>query len=345
MSVQNPPYSLKMPDVTIIIVNYNGKEFLPECLSCLERQTFRNFDVVVVDNGSTDGSLEELGRFLQGRLLRNRVRTLSLRSNTGFTGGNIEGMRYCKGEYVALLNNDTEADERWLEELVKAMDAAPEVGICASKMIAYGTDLIDSAGDGFATLLKGFKTGEGEKEQGYNQPGYVFGACAGAALYRRAMIREIGFLDEDFFLIHEDADLNFRAQLSGWKVMYVPSAIVYHKVRSSIGHMSDTAVYYTLRNSEFVRIKNIPCGVFLRCLPAFALGMVTEFIFFAIKHRKFRIYCRAKKDALVMLPGMFKKRKTIMKSRVVSNEYLFGSMSSVFAAGFLKTKLRKFFHG
>jgi GT2 family glycosyltransferase len=174
---------------------------------------------------------------------------------------------------------------------------------------------------------------------------FVFGACAGAALYRRKMLDAIGFFDEDFFLIHEDTDLNLRAQLAGWKVLYVPSAVVYHKVRSSIGRMSDTAVYYTLRNSEFVRIKNMPCGVFLRCLPAFILGMITEFIYFSIKHRKFLIYCRAKRDALAMLPVMLKKRKAIMHGKAVPDNYLINIMSSAFARDFFKAKLRKLIHG
>src|SRR5208337_3264167 len=104
---------------------------------------------------------------------------------------------------------------------------------------------------------------------GFNREEYIFGACAGAALYRRSMLDEIGFLDDDFFLIHEDTDLNWRAQLSGWRTLYVPSALVYHKVRSTIGPMSDISVYYTLRNSELVRIKNIPCPLFLLCLPSF----------------------------------------------------------------------------
>jgi GT2 family glycosyltransferase len=334
-----------MPKVSILIINYNGEGLAIECLKSLERQTFNDFEIIIVDNASIDGSVNSITSYLKKSQLEHFTQIICANRNLGFAGGNIEGLKYANGEYIALLNNDTEANPDWLKELVKTIDAAPDVGICASKMITYGTDLIDSAGDGFATLLKGFKTGEAEKEQGYNESRYVFGACAGAALYRRTMLQEIGFFDEDFFLIHEDTDLNFRAQLSGWKVLYVPSAVVYHKVRSSIGHMSDTAVYYTLRNSEFVRIKNIPCGVFLRCLPVFILGMMTEFIYFSIIHGRFRLYCRAKKDALAMLLVMVKKRKTIMHGKAVPDNYLINIMSSVFARGFIKAKLRKLIYG
>ena len=153
-------------------------------------------------------------------------------------------------------------DEKWLEELVRQMDRDSRIGVCASKLMVYNSNRIDSAGDGYTRTLKGFKHGEGEESNKFNEQKFVFGACAGAALYRKEMLEQIGFLDEDFFLIHEDTDLNFSAQLAGWKVLYVPTAMVHHKVRSSIGIMSDMAVYYTLRNNEFVRIKNVPFGVF-----------------------------------------------------------------------------------
>ena len=159
------------------------------------------------------------------------------------------------------------------------------------------------------------------------------------------MIEQIGFLDEDFFLIHEDTDINYRAQLAGWKVFYVPTAIVHHKVRSSIGTMSDLAVYYTLRNSEFVRIKNVSFVVFLRCFPEFLFGIVSEFFYFAIKHKKFKLYLKAKKDALKMFPLMWKKRKIIMKTRKVNNRYLLGLMTPIWQKDFFKAKLGKFLHG
>ena len=194
-------------------------------------------------------------------------------------------------------------------------------------------------------MLKGFKNGEGEQSIKFNKQRFVFGACAGAALYRREMLEQIGFLDEDFFLIHEDTDLNFRAQLAGWKVLYVPTAVVHHKVRSSIGVMSDTAVYYSLRNSELVRIKNVSFGVFLRCFPEFILGVISEFLYFAVKHKRFRLYIKAKRDALKMLPRMWEKRKIIMKTKKVTDRYLLSLMTPIWQKDFFKAKLGKFLHG
>jgi hypothetical protein len=313
-------------------------------LAALEKQSFKDFEVVIVDNGSFDGSLFEIQRFLEKTPIDAPTKLISLERNTGFAGGILEGLRYANGEYVALLNNDTEANEMWLEELVKAMDNHSTAGICASKLIAFGTNVIDSAGDAYSTFLRGFKRKEGEVASLFSRSEYVFGACAGAALYRRKMIEEIGFFDEDFFLIHEDTDLNFRAQLYGWKVLYVPTAIVNHKVRASIGHMTNTAVYYTLRNSEFVRMKNVPLAILLRCLPEFVMGMITEFIYFAIKHRRLRLYFKAKVDAMGMLPKMLKKRAVTMGNRKVSHRYLLSMMTPAWQKDFLITKLKKFYH-
>ncbi len=329
---------------SLIVINYNGIDCVVNCLKALDQQLLREFEIVLVDNGSSDGSVGQIEEFLKRNQLAHSIKLVPCKSNLGFAGGGLEGLRHTNGEYIALLNNDTEADKEWLGEMVKAMDMNPEIGICGSRMILRGTDIIDSAGDGVSTALRGFKRGEGNKASLYSEREYVFGACAGAALYRRKMIEEIGFLDEDFFLIHEDTDLNFRAQLYGWKVLYVPTAIVYHKVRSSIGHMSDAAVYYTLRNSELVRMKNVPIPILLRCLPEFVSGMLTEFIYFAIMHKCLRLYFRAKIDAMRMLRKMLKKRAVIMENRKVNCKYLLGIMTPVWQKDFLMSKIKKFLY-
>jgi GT2 family glycosyltransferase len=334
-----------MARVSIIVINYNGEGLITNCLEALEKQSFKEFEIVIVDNGSLDDSLYEIKRFLKESSISSFVKLIPLNKNQGFAGGNSEGFKHACGEYIALLNNDAEPNAKWLQELVMAMDGDPKVGICASKLIVYGSDIIDSAGDGFSTSLKGFKRGEGENICFYNGKVYIFGACAGAALYRRKMFDEIGFLDDDFFLIHEDTDLNFRAQLYGWKVVYVPTAIVYHKVRSSIGEMSPMAVYYTLRNSEFVRIKNIPLSLFLRCLPVFILGTVSEFLYFSLRRKHPILYFKAKIDAIRMLPVMLKKRRVNLKGAKVDSKDLRKMMTPVFERSFLRNKLKKFIYG
>lgn len=329
--------------ISLIVLNYNGESIILDCLKSIDVQGFKKIELIIVDNNSKDNSIDLIEQFKKQASFK--IKTLYLKENLGFTGGNIEGLKHATGDYIALLNNDTEADAFWLKNLIKAMDEHPEAGICASKMVVYGTDTIDSAGDMFSKFLKGFKRGEGEDTGKYNTEEYVFGACAGAALYRRKMIDEIGFLDSDFFLIHEDTDFNLRAQLMGWKVLYVPTAIVYHKVRSSIGHMSDTAVYYTLRNNEFVRIKNIPLSLFVRCFPTFVLGEIMEFFYFVVKHRHPWLYLKAKLDALKMLPAMLRKRKAIMKARSTSYSDLMVVMTPAFDRNFFKAKFKKFING
>jgi len=323
--------------VSVIIVAFNQKEMLLETIDSLLKQTYPDLEIIVVDNNSMDGTSDLI------KTERPQVSYIKSEVNLGFAGGNNLGLEHSSGEYIALLNSDAVAQADWLEALTAAMDTHPDVGICASKMIAFGTEVIDSAGDGFSTILKGFKRGEGESPALYDKEEYIFGACAGAALYRRKMLDEIGFLDEDFFLIHEDTDLNFRAQLTGWKVLYVPKAIVYHKVRSTIGNMSDVAIYHTLRNCEFVRLKNIPLVVFLGCLPAYIFGAIADFFYFAVRHRKLKLYFNAKSDAVKMMKMMCGKRKKIMTMKRGEDKYLYRMMTPVWSREFFSAKAKKFF--
>lgn len=329
--------------ISVIIVNYNGYDVIQDCLQALERQTFKEFEIVIVDNGSTDNSLDYLNRYKSNSSSVRPIKLATLSQNLGFSGGNIEGLRHAEGEFIALLNNDTEPHERWLEELVKEIGSISDIGICASMLIEHGSEVVDSAGDGFSAALKGFKRGEGRNKVHFNTQELVFGACAGAALYKREMLNEIGFLDDDFFLIYEDTDLNFRAQLAGWKVLYVPTAVVYHKVRSTIGVMSDTATYYSIRNSELVKFKSVPAIILLRCLPELIISTITEFFYFAVKHKKTGLYFKAKIDAFKMFPQMLRKRKEVMKTRKVSDKYLLSIMTPVWQGDFFRAKLRKIF--
>lgn len=332
-----------MPTISVIIVNYNGKDVILDCLQSLEKQTWKDFDIIIVDNGSSDDSVEAIRNFSLQSTLSGHIKLIPLGRNSGFTGGNIVGFEHSQAKYIALLNNDAEADKGWLGSLVSAIEKHPDVGICASKIISFGTNVIDSAGDGYSTLLKGFKRGEGEESEGFTMEEYVFGACAGAVLYRRNVLEEIGFFDDDFFLIHEDTDLNFRAQRAGWRVLYVPSAVVYHKVRSTIGMMSDVAVYYTLRNNEFVRIKNMPLSLILRSLPFLAMGMLTEFFYFAVMHGKLILYLKAKRDAIKGLKRMLRKREQIRDMTRVETKYLYSLFTPVMNRAFLLPRIKKFF--
>lgn len=323
----------------MIVVNWNGAKFLNRCLRSISGQTYTNFEIIAVDNGSTDNSVA---------LLREsdlQVRVVELPYNTGFTGGNIVGFNIGSGDFIALINNDARVHQRWLEELLNPMLVDPTVGICASKLRIDGTDRIDSTGDGITTAGVGFSRGHGEEPSRYHSVERVFAACAAGCLYRRKMLDEIGFLDDDFFLYDEDVDLSFRAQLAGWKCVYVPDAVAYHKGNATAGRLSDTHVYYHTRNLEFVWIKNMPFGLMLRFAHHKILQELGSFCYLCLRHGKWRAFFRAKRDAIKMLPVMLKKRKEIQARRRVSNRYLRQLMTSIFSLAMIRQKFVQFVKG
>jgi GT2 family glycosyltransferase len=247
------------PRVSVIIPNWNGREHLDVCLQALRGKTFRSNEVILVDNASADGS----PAFVRERFPE--VQIIELTENQGFTGACIAGYEAGRGEFVCLLNNDTEADPCWLEAIVDAFDRRPDVGIVASKMLLFDRrDHFHT--DGYFYRLDGIPGNRGvwQPDRGqYDRPEPVFSACGGAAAYRRAMVDEIGFLDSSFFFSCEDVDLAWRAHLAGWGVLYVPRAIVYHKLKAS-GGSGVTSSYYDGRNFLYVIWKNYPAGLLRR---------------------------------------------------------------------------------
>ena len=325
--------------ISVIIVNYNGERLIRRCLESLIRQTYHDKEIIFVDNASRDKSVELVRRdFPSVKLIEHPV-------NSGFAGGNVVGLKAAKGEYIALLNPDAFPEPHWLSCLVEAMQSDPRVGICASKLLIDGTDLIDSAGDGCTTASKGYKRGEMEQQNGYNRMEYVFGACGGAVLYRRAMIEQIGFFDEDFFLIHEDTDYNFRAQLAGWKCIYVPEAVVHHKVRSTIGDHSDLAVYYSNRNADLVWIKNTPTWLLFRYIHHKVLSDFASLLFFSIRKRRLLLFLKARLDALKLFPLMLKKRNKIQAMRKLSNKEVVKLLTPIWEKGYIEVRWRRLTKG
>jgi GT2 family glycosyltransferase len=217
-----------MTRVSVVIPNWNTLEHLPGCLDALAGQTFRDFEVIVADNGSTDGSLEFLRE-------RPDVRLVELGVNNGFSAACNAGIDAASGELIVLLNNDTVAAPDWLAELVAAMDARPSYAWASSKLVAFDDpDVIDSAGHTYSLWIgAAHNIGEGEPASAYNQSGRVFGAAAAASVYRRSLFTDIGTLDDEFFLIHEDTDFDLRANVAGYRCLYVPRAVVRHKRGSS----------------------------------------------------------------------------------------------------------------
>ncbi len=321
--------------ISVVIINYNGGELILRSLQYLSKQTFKNFEIIVVDNASVDDSVS---------LIRNSfpsVKIIKHPFNAGFAGGNVIGLREAKGDYIALLNGDAFPDPDWLEHLWEGVQSDNNVGICASKLIIDGTDLIDSAGDGCTTASRGYKQGEMKPYSKYNQKMNVFGASGGAVLYRRSMIDEIGFFDEDFFLIYEDADLNFRAQLAGWKCLYVPKAVVHHRVRSTIGQDSPLAVYYSNRNTDLMWIKNMPLALMLRYLHHKVISEIGSFLYFAFRKQLLLVFIKAKLDVIRLLPSMLRKRKQVQALKKISNRELADMLTPIWNKGYFFGRLQK----
>lgn len=305
-----------MGPVTVVIVNWNGGMYIRDCLNSLEMQTVPEYSAIVVDNGSSDGSLELV------RESFDKVKIIPLKKNLGFAVGNNIALKKVSTEYVALLNNDAMPHTHWLANLVDALENHPDAGFAASKMLFYHKpDQIDRAGDAYTTAGTALLRGRGKTSAAYNKKKYVFGACAGAALYRTEMLSDIGVFDEDFFLLYEDVDLSFRAQLKGYKCIYVPEAVVYHVGSGSIGEDTPTSVYYSHRNLEWVYIKNVPDGLVRKTITAHLIYDLAALIFFAAKGRG-GIYLKAKWDAIKGIRKALKKRRKIQENKKVLDDYI-----------------------
>ena len=245
-----------MSRATVVIPNWNGLAHLPECMRALAAQTYRDFETVVVDNDSADESVVWL------RANSPETRIVERASNGGFAAAVNDGIRAvapgCK--YVALLNNDTAADPRWLAELVSALDSSA-YDFAASLMVFYDEpETIDAAGDDFSIVdMAGRNRGRLEGAALYSEPVRVLGACAGAALYRTDLFAEVGLFDEEFFLMHEDTDFNLRCLIAGKRCVYVPSAVVRHKHSATISAQpSWPMLRYRVRNRTFALAKDLP---------------------------------------------------------------------------------------
>jgi GT2 family glycosyltransferase len=310
--------TLADPLASVVIPNWNGLQHLPVCLDALRAQTYPHLEVILVDNGSIDGSQAFVTEHYP------EVRLLALDRNLGLTGGNNVGFRAAQGEILVSLNNDTEADPRFVEALVTALRDHPQAGLAAAKMLLFDRrDVIHSAGDGYGADGIPFNRGVWQRDEGqFDEAGWVFGGCGGAVAYRRAMLDEIGMFDEAFFMYCEDVDLNWRAQLAGWTCWYTPEAVVYHKLSATGG--GPIASFYTGRNTLWVIAKNYP-GALLRKHWRRVLSAqwaVTRDALRAWRGEASRARLRGQLAGLLGWPRMLKKRRAIQAARRVPDEYV-----------------------
>ena len=321
--------------ISVIIVNWNGRKLLSECLDGLRQQAYKQFCTILVDNGSTDGSID----FVSQNYLE--VSVIGLSKNFGFATGNNIAIKRAKTKYIALLNNDAVPHQMWLQRLLEALESHPAAGFAASKMVFYDNPaIIDRAGDAYTRAGTGLLRGRAKPASSYDKQEWIFGACAGAALYRTRMLHDIGLFDEDFFLLYEDVDLSFRAQLKGYKCLYVPEAVVYHKASSSIVYDSPISVYYSHRNLEWVYIKNMPAALILKTIFPHIIYDIAAFFYFGANGR-IKEYTKAKWDALKGLKRALEKRRHIQDNRKVDDDYIWNLFEKELFLPRLTRRLRK----
>jgi len=254
------------PQVSIVILNWNGRHLLPACLSALDAQTFRDFEVIVVDNGSHDGSLEWLAAQYPS------VRLITNATNLGFATANNQGMRASQAPFVMLLNNDAYLAPDCLQKLVEAANRATWAGMFACKILQHeAPDRMDSAGIEVDRAGMAWNRGWDEASAQHVQALEVFGPSAAAALYRRAMLDQIGLLDDDFFIYYEDVDLAWRAQRAGWRCLYVPEAVVEHVHSATTRRGSPFKRRLLSRNKWWAIAKNYPFAQLWPYVPAMLL--------------------------------------------------------------------------
>jgi GT2 family glycosyltransferase len=299
------------------VPNWNGMKFIGMCLDSLDQSDFCSYEVIVIDNGSVDGSREMIEKdYPLVRLIKNP-------ENMGFAVACNQGIKAAKGKYISLLNNDIEVESNWLTKLYEGMERHPECGMGTTKMMFLDQrDVFYNAGDLFHAWSAGGGRGQGEKDIGqYEEEDYVFGACAGAGIYRRDFFEKVGIFDEDFFIFAEDVDINMRGQLQGFKCVYLPKAKVYHIGTATVGLYSDRYIYLCKRNDIFVLIRNYSLKLYFKYLWTILRHQINDIKYFTYRGQGVVLF-KSKLDVFKMLVPMLIRRFSIQKSRTVTDKII-----------------------
>ena len=319
---------------SVVVLTCNGREHLEECLGSLKDQTYKALEVVLVINGSNDGSAD----FVRRRF-GDFVRIIELPENIGYTGGNNVGLRAARGRYLALLNDDTRLHSDWLKNMVESLEKQADYGMAACKILSYyHPEIIDNVGHIFCRDGTFRGRGRLEEDRGqYDREEEVLSPSGCAFLVRREALDEVGLLDDDFFIYGEDADLSLRIRLAGWKVVYVPSSIVYHKYSATTGAYSPFKAFLVERNRIWLTVKNFPPGALLMAPVYASLRMIYQIYGvlagkgaageFARQYSPLSllgILIKAHLAALAGAPMMWRKRLKINRIKKVSNREFYG---------------------
>src|SRR5258706_1878742 len=301
--------------ISVILVVWNSSNYLIQCLDCLSAQITKDFEIIIVDNGSIDDSIGKLKGPWPGLTLHIK----QLKSNLGFAAANNIGAHIAHGQWLALLNVDTFPKPDWLEKLISATETHPAYSVFSSRQIqANSPDLLDGAGDAYHMTGLAWRRFYNKPVQEYkHQFEEVFSACPAAALYSREEFLKVGGFDEDYFSYFEDVDLGFRLRLGGAKCLYVPEAVVYHVGSASTGKRSDFSVYYGYRNMIWTFVKNMPAPLIWILLPLH-ISAILFFAMYLTLRGQGKIIWKAIFDAVYGLPKMIEKRKVIQKNKKIN---------------------------
>jgi N-acetylglucosaminyl-diphospho-decaprenol L-rhamnosyltransferase len=302
-----------MPDVSVIVLNYNGRSFLPGCLDALASQEAAlPFEVILVDNASSDGS----AAFVRERYPD--VRVIETGTNLGFAAGNNAGAGAAEGRTLVFLNNDTVPATDWLARLMAAGDEHPAFDLVTSRIVTIAdADVLDSAGDGYLRAGGAFKHGHGGDAGRYGESREVFGACGCAFAIRREVFEALGGFDDSFFMVYEDVDLSYRARLLGYRIWYAADALVRHAGSGTLGVASPMAVYYGQRNLEWTWLKNTPAPLLWRTAVPHLIYSAAGVAYYARRGRLGPAF-RGKLAALAGLPRVLRARRAVQRAATVA---------------------------
>ena len=297
------------PIFSIIIVNWNGERFLPDCLEAVFSQTRAPDEVIVIDNGSDDGSLAAIEKY------RDNIVVIESSKNLGFAAACNLGALEAKGDWLIFLNPDAFPDTDWLDSYESAIRRNPNVVSFTGLLLSQDRCCIDGAGDVYHISGLAWRRLHGtpvSQAAAFEQQ--VFSACGASSVVKREIFIAVGGFDEDFFCYMEDVDLGFRLQLLGYQCLLVPDAVARHIGSASTGIRSEFVTYHGHRNLEWTFVKNMPIVILLTVLPLHLLLILVSLVLFTLRGQG-RVIVRAKYDAVIQLPKFWRKRKKIQYSR------------------------------
>lgn len=316
---------MSLPLVSIILLLWNSKSHLPHCLSALSKQTMQDFEIVLIDNGSSDNGIEELSSLWRPA----EMKLKRLDDNIGFAAANNLGAQLAQGKWIILLNADAYPDPSWLASLLKTAEQNSGYSAFSSRQLQYNSPhLLDGAGDAYHISGLAWRNGYNLPIEKYGlTQKEIFSPCAAAAMYSREEFLNVGGFDENYFSYFEDVDLGFRLRLNGAKCLYVPEAVVQHVGSASTGKRSDFSVYYGYRNLIWTFIKNMPSPYIWLFFPLHIAALAFFTLYLTLRGQGHAIF-RAIFDAIKGLPGILKDRREIQKNIKIKPALLIKTMST-----------------